>query len=324
MQTLTYQGEDRFFPIPENERNLQTITAERFVDIPMEGVTPGLNILEGLCFNDDGSLLYLCDTPMGRIYVVDMATRAVRLLTQLPEHMAPSAIKIHRDGRLFVTMAASDEGGLVAILSPGGELLDKVVTGTGRAIDDMVFDRRGGLYFTDLDGSEQDPSAGVFYVEPDLETIHPVIAGGLVESNGIALDPDWRHLWVTEYGRGRLHRLALADDGCTVAPFGTSNVPYYFAGEEGPDSCVVDADGNLYVSMCGQGRFLVFNRNGLPIGDILIPGRERGHMLKSTHIAIRPGTSEAYMCTADLATGESAIYCAGTYAPAHRTFQFLK
>jgi lactonase len=33
-----------------------------------------------------------------------------------------------------------------------------------------------------------------------------------------------------------------------------------------------DADGNLYVAIYGQGRVLVFNKNGLPIGQILLPG----------------------------------------------------
>lgn len=322
MESLSYGEGDRYFPIPENERNLQTVRAEHFADVPMDDVRPGLNILEGLCFTRDGGTLYLCNTPMGRIYTVDMASREVRLLVQLPDHMCPSAIKIHRDGRLFVTMAASDGGGLVAVLSPAGEILDRIVTGTGRAIDDMVFDRQGGFYFTDLDGGLDNKRAGVFYVEPDYETVRPVIPGGMIESNGIALDPDWKHLWITEYGAGRLHRFEVSEETHQVVPF-TSYTPYYFCGLEGPDSCVVDADGNLYVSMCGQGRFLVFNRNAFPIGNILLPGREHGHMCKSTHIAIRPGTHEAYMCSADLATGESAIFRAGAYAGAHRTFQFL-
>jgi lactonase len=50
-----------------------------------------------------------------------------------------------------------------------------------------------------------------------------------------------------------------------------------------------DADGNLYVAMYGQGRVLVFNGKGIPIGHILLPGRDSGHNLHSTNLAIKPG-----------------------------------
>lgn len=43
------------------------------------------------------------------------------------------------------------------------------------------------------------------------------------------------------------------------------------------------------VSISGQGRVMVFNRNGLPIGQIVLPDRDKGRNLKSTSLAIRPG-----------------------------------
>lgn len=206
--------------------------------------------------------------------------------------------------------------GLGARVALGG-VLEKVVRGTGRMIDDMVFDGEGGFYLTDLGGTRADRSAGVLYVEPDLKTVHAVIEDGVVASNGIALAPDGRHLWVTEYGSSVLHYVGIGDDHYSVEPC-DSFVPNHFSGLEGPDSCCIDADGNLYVAMCGQGRFLVFNPNGFPIGQILLPGREEGHMLKSTHPCLRPGTREVYLCSADLRTGESAIFVAEAY----RSYQF--
>ena len=320
MQELSYRNEDMYFPIPENEKNLQTITAEHFVDIPMENVKPGHNILEGLCFNNNGDILYVCNTPMCKIYKVNMNTKEVTLFIDLPEHMMPSAIKIHKDGRLFVTMAGSDNGGLIAIISEEGKILDKIVTGTDKWIDDMVFDKDGGLYFTDLGGSLEDKSAGVYYVENDYKTIKPVITRDMIATNGIALDPEWKSLWITEYGAGKLHHFGITEEH-NLEPL-TSSTPYYFTGLEGPDSCIIDEDGNLYVSMCGQARFLVFNKNGFPIGNILIPGREKGKMGKSTHIALKPNTNEAYMCSANMKTGESSIYVAKVYAKAHKSYQF--
>lgn len=34
----------------------------------------------------------------------------------------------------------------------------------------------------------------------------------------------------------------------------------------------IDADGNLYVAMHRQGRFMVFDPVGMPVGQILISG----------------------------------------------------
>lgn len=61
----------------------------------------------------------------------------------------------------------------------------------------------------------------------------------------------------------------------------------------------VDADGNVYVTMYGQGRVLAFNRNGIPIGQVLLPGRGQEHNLQSTSIAIHPGTNDLYIVTSD-------------------------
>ena len=91
---------------------------------------------------------------------------------------------------------------------------------------------------------------------------------------------------------------------------------------EGPDSTVIDEDGNLYAAICGQGRYMVFNPNGFPIGQILLPGRELWRMLKSTHLTIRPGTREAYICAADLNTSQCAFFRAGAFAKAYKSCQF--
>lgn len=63
---------------------------------------------------------------------------------------------------------------------------------------------------------------------------------------------------------------------------------------------------------------MIFNKHGFPIGQILIPDRKEGRMMTSTHVAIRPGTKEAYICTTDSESGVAAIYRAGVYATAKK------
>jgi lactonase len=168
--------------------------------------------------------------------------------------------------------------------------------------NDLVFDAQGGFYFTDFRGASTDPNGGVYYVASDLGTITPVLPH-LAMANGVALSPDGKELWATEFSRNLLHRVELAT-ATTVAPFGSA-IAYHFTGPA-PDSMRADADGNLYVAMYGQGRVLVFNRNGIPIGQVLLPGREQGHNLRSTSMAIRPGTEDVYIVTNDAAGGRGA------------------
>lgn len=318
LPALSYRPGDRFAPIPPAERNLQTVEARLFADIPLpDDVPAGGNILEGLAFDRAGDLLF-CNSPMGRIYKLDMATRAPRLLAQLPEGWQPSAVKVHKDGRLFSTCIVFGRGSFVAVLSAEGELLDTVAESAVNYFDDLVFDAQGGFYLSDLSGSPANPTGGVWYVAPGQRK--PVcVVDGMVGTNGIALTPQGDALWVTEYGAGKLHYFKV-DARHHIPRFASAHVPYYFTGLEGADSACIDSHGNLYVAMCGQGRFLVFNRNGMPIGQVLLPGREEGHMLMSTHPQLRPGTDELYLCSADTETGRSALFVARGFASAHPTY----
>jgi lactonase len=84
------------------------------------------------------------------------------------------------------------------------------------------------------------------------------------------------------------------DDGITIRPPAGCNVPYRFTGG-GCDSMTVDADGNAYVCINGQGRIVVLNPKGIPIANVLMPGRDEGMHLLVTNLKFKPGTDEAYV-----------------------------
>jgi hypothetical protein len=66
-----------------------------------------------------------------------------------------------------------------------------------------------------------------------------------------------------------------------------------------------------------QGRVLIFSSMGMPIGQVLLPGRERGHNMRSTSMAIRPGTDELLIVTNDWDKGEgSTIFSARAFGRA--------
>jgi lactonase len=286
---------------------LQAVVAEPWFKVSDDGL-----VLEGPAFDRDGNLLF-CDVSGRRVLRL---TPDKQLSTVVSTgNLGPGGLAVHRDGRIFIAAVDFTKGiGSVMAVKPDGSGMQTIVAPEpGYMPNDLVFDARGGLYFTDFRGASTEPKGGVYYVSPDFATITPVLPH-LAMGNGVALSPDGRDLWVTEFSRNLLHRVELAD-ATTATPYGTA-VAYHFTGPA-PDSMRADADGNLYVAMYGQGRVLAFNRNGIPIGQVLLPGREEGHNLWSTNLAIRPGTHDIHIVATDATGGQGAmIFRAGAFAKA--------
>jgi lactonase len=58
-------------------------------------------------------------------------------------------------------------------------------------------------------------------------------------------------------------------------------------------------------------------KNGIPIGQVLLPGRDEGHNLQSTNMVIRPDTNDLYIVTNDRDGGQGAtIFHAKVFANA--------
>lgn len=309
-------------PIPPAEKGLQTIVAEPWLSISKE--TPALSqmanniVLEGPAFDRDGDIL-LVEVYGGRV----LRVRPDRSLSVIvPQNPYGSAgIGIHKDGRLFVAgVGDMQQGGCIYAVRPDGSDEEMIVAPhKGYIPDDLVFDRDGGFYFTDFRGNGADPAGGVFHVAPDMKTVTPIMVN-LAMPNGIALSPDGKILWVGETGRNFLHRIELSSP-TTIALHGTT-VPYHFTGAHA-DSMRVDDDGNLYVALIGSGRVLVFNAKGVPIGSILVAGRDQGRFLYTTSMAIKPDTNELYIVGSDIDGREAMIFRCGAFAKAATLFSHM-
>lgn len=305
---LTYDSQTRGpVPIPPSERSLQTVLAEPWFKVSHEPI-----VLEGPAFDRDGNLLF-CDVSGRRVLRLTADNRLSTLVGL--NDVAPGGLAIHKDRRIFIAGMNLVRGtGSIVAVEPDGTGMQTIVPAmAGYMPNDLVFDADGGIYFSDFRGISTEPKGGAYYVSPDFKTITPVLPH-LAMANGIAISPNRKELWITEFSRNLLHRVELAD-ATTITPIGTA-IAYHFTGPA-PDSMRADSDGNLYVAMYGQGRVLVLNKNGIPIGQVLLPGRDEGHNLQSTSIAIKPGTNDLYIVTNDGNAGQGAtIFHAKVFAKA--------
>jgi len=278
---LTYTQETRSLaPIPPDERHLVTVRAVPYYKVSDMEVT-----LESPVFDRQGNLLFV-DIEGGRILRLSPNLELTTLFTD--ETLRPAGLAIHKNGQIFVAGLGDHKAGrIIALDADGGNPKTIVPDGAGYVADDLVFSDDGDLYFTDIQGNTARPTGGVYHLAVATQTVTPVLPN-LVAANGVALSPDGKVLWATEFGAGRLHRTEL-DGSSGIVPFGSS-IPYRFTGT--PDSARTDADGNVYVAMFGQGKVLVFNAKGLPIGQILLPGREDNAFLRSTSMAFFPDSND--------------------------------
>ncbi|WP_249215763.1 SMP-30/gluconolactonase/LRE family protein [Citrobacter sp. JGM124] len=273
------------YQIPEADRGLQKVDAEKWLQ-----VTDAATVLEGPSFDHAGNLL-LTDVFRGQIIKIDPQRRQLVLFEDA--NLTPSATAVAPDGRIYVAAGHKD--------GSGGEIFSIDEQGQNRRVilpadknyqpNDIVLGKQGEIYFTDARGNSGDLSGGVYCISPGTKTISPVLTH-LSGANGLALSPDGGTLWVVEFSAGVLHRLVMKN-ASEIEPFGET-VAYRF-NSPAPDSMKADDKGNLYIALHGQGRVIVLNGNAIPIGQITIPGRDKGEFLRTANLAIKPDTHELYI-----------------------------
>ena len=273
-------------PLPPSLKNLPTIKVEPWLQLEC-----GDAFLEGPAFDRLGNL-FVSSIDDGSILKITPDKKIITILKQ--DGLLPDGIAIHKDGRLFLACLS---GNIVAVNPDGTGLtyINVKYHGFPKAVNDLVFDSKGNLYITGFSGTPANPSGCVYRYSSDFKEIKPVY-GNLAAANGIALAPEGNVLWVSEMCRNTLNRIELEEDGITVKPMAGASIACRFTGSPGGcDSMAVDIDGNIYQAIYLQGRILVLNNMGIPIANVLIPGRDEGKLLHSTNVAFKPGTDEVYI-----------------------------
>ncbi len=142
--------------------------------------------------------------------------------------------------------------------------------------NDIVFDRQGGFYFTDLGKvrKREWDRTGIFYATIDGKHIEQV-AHPLVTPNGIGLSGDEKTLYVAETWTGRLWAFDVEAPGVLAKqPFPSPHGGRLVANTTGFrnfDSLAVEADGRICIATLMNGGITVVTPDGSEIEHVEAP-----------------------------------------------------
>lgn len=226
-----------------------------------KGNRPGQRIhsfLEGPSFDRNGDL-YVTDIPYGRIFKVSPD----RNWTLVAEYDGwPNGLKIHRDGRIFIT---DYKHGIMQLDPANGQVtpfLTHRKSESFRGVNDLFFATDGRMYFTDQGQTGMhDPTGRVYRYNLETEQLDLLVANG-PSPNGLVMSPEQDVLYVAMTRGNAVWRVPIHPDG------GTSKVSIFTpmaGGHSGADGMAVDQEGRLFVCDAGNACVWVFDQDAVPL-----------------------------------------------------------
>jgi len=219
------------------------------------GGQPTDSFLEGPVFDAHGNL-FVTDIPFGRIFRIDPTGEWEQIAEWAGE---PNGMKFLNDRELLVTDYRN--GLMVCDIAAGTvrPFLERRNSERFKGVNDLTFDSRGNLYFTDQGQTGlHDPTGRLYRLRPDGRL--DLLLGNVPSPNGVALSPDERVLYLGVTRGNQVWRVPLQGDGSVskVSAFFTSYGP------SGPDGLAVDQSGRVIVANPGLGVAWVLSHRGEP------------------------------------------------------------
>ncbi|PYF08471.1 SMP-30/gluconolactonase/LRE family protein [Ureibacillus chungkukjangi] len=246
--------------VPKGERHHITEIVKN--NSKWEKVATGSGFMEGINFDRQGNI-WMVSPPTGEIFTIKNGK--VVTVNKTP---MPIGAKFHKDGRLFIT----DGTGELYAYNPKTKKRETIVNSyKGKplnGLNDLVFDEKGGIYFTEPMGSSAThPTGRVFYLPPNSKEA-VLFSENIAYPNGIALSADGQRVYISEFNKNQILSVpSLSAADARETPF----VFARFEGGIGPDGLTVDAEGNLYVAHFQAGEIVVVDSSGFDYGTIRLP-----------------------------------------------------
>jgi gluconolactonase len=216
-------------------------------------VKGGFEETEGPVALPDGSILFT-ETPTNRIIKIDEQGNSSIFLDHTNES---HALALDSRGRL-ISAQQGDRGGRagVEVIFPKGSEAVLADNFEGKRFDrpnDIVVDKKGGVYFTDFDSHPTEPvlPPSVYYIPSGSKVIR--VIDGVERPNGIGLSPDEKTLYIANTLGEYLIAFDIRPDGTVrnrreLGKF--EGVKKTAAGlYSGADGLAVDSEGRIFVTM---------------------------------------------------------------------------
>lgn len=225
-------------------------------------ISDAYEFVEGPAVDTKGNVFFT-DQPNNRIMKWDATTNNISV------YMQPAG---HSNGLYF-----DNEGNLLACADEKFELwqidsnknvtviLDNYLNKKLNGPNDLWVDSQGGIYFTDpyyqrpywtrTEGEIKNKN--VYYLGPDRLELK-IVAGDLVQPNGIIGTPDSKMIYIADIGDSKIYSYAINNN----ASF--SNKTLFV--EEKSDGMTLDNQGNLYIT--NNNGVTVFNSGGKKVLNI--------------------------------------------------------
>ena len=219
------------------------------------GGQPTDSFLEGPVFDAHGNL-FVTDIPFGRIFRIDPNGEWEQVAQWNGE---PNGMKFLNERELLIT---DYRNGLMVCEIASGTVrpyLERRNSERFKGVNDLIFDSRGNLYFTDQGQTGlHDPTGRLYRLRKDGGL--DLLLSNVPSPNGVALSADERVLYLGVTRGNAVWRVPLLDDGSVakVSAFFTSYGP------SGPDGLAMDQKGRLIVANPGLGVAWVLNHHAQP------------------------------------------------------------
>ncbi|MBM3858399.1 MAG: SMP-30/gluconolactonase/LRE family protein [Verrucomicrobia bacterium] len=246
---------------------------------PIAGIGPageivqahtGFKFTEGPAADAQGNV-YFADIPNNRIHKVDTAGK---LTTFLEDSQGCNGLMFDGRGRLI---ACQGKAGRVIAIDVATKKIEPLAdTYNGKRFNspnDLIVDRKGGVYFTDpsfgKDAAPQDKMA-VYYVAADRKITR--LIDDLQRPNGVILSPDEKTLYVLPSGSPDVMAYPVESPGKLGKGRVLCQLQQVPDGQmRGGDGMTVDTAGNLYLTQPSLKAIQVVNPAGKTLGLITFP-----------------------------------------------------